>query len=791
MPSRDAIYRFGPYELRSRSHEVYKDGVKLKVRPQVFQILHILAERSGDVVTREELRHLLWPEVTFVDFEHGLNAAVKELRGLLNDSASEPRYVETLPKLGYRFLIPVAVAVPESKTPAESSPSISHLLAQTPREFAEPVSLRFARRKNWRLALFIGAFALSGGLLAKYLSHPRKALALKGTDTIVLADFQNTTGEQVFDDALRQGLAVGLEQSPYLHVLSDRKASVTLRQMGRAPDERLAGQVALEVCQRSGSKVIVQGSISTLGRIYLIGVTALRCDTGDAVAHEQTEAKQKEEIIGALGTASTRLREHLGESVLSIKKYNAPLEQVTTNSLEALKAYGSAYWALGRGEDRLAISLFQRAVELDPNFAMAYGQLSSAYRNLGETELSRQNAVKAFQLKERLTESERLEIESWYNVFVTGDLERATQIYELELQNYPPKPDVLNDLGATYVSLGRYEKALDLFRQVQQLEPSASEIYMNLVPSLLATEQIAQARAVLSDAARDAPLTEFLLEDRFWTAFREGNTKEMEEILSEAPKVPGARPLLLTEQSRTEAYFGRMEKSRQLAESAARLLEQNGEKESAASCLVEAAVREAEVGEASQARRHALSSLRLSRSQQVMTLAALAIAKTGDTNEAEKLVDELSKNNPLDTLIQKYWIPTIRARIELRKREPSRALETLSVVVPFDFADPPTLPVNTLYPAYVRGQAYLATGDGKRAAAEFGKLTAHPGMVLNFPLGALARLGLARAYAQSGDSASSRLSYQKFFEMWKEADARLPILEQARTDYAKLPQPPA
>lgn len=775
MPSHETIYRFGTYELQTRTRELYKHGTRLKLRLQPFHVLHALVERAGDVVTREELRKELWPSDTFVDFEHGLNTAIKELRGVLSDSASEPRYIETLPKLGYRIIVPV------TKTPSLSSGDFLPVaLPETTKGISRPIT-----GHGWQVVSLLAAIAVSVGLFWKYPFHPSRALALKEKDIIVVADFQNTTGENVFDDALKQGLIVAFEQSPYFRVLPDRKTAVILKQMGRSPDERLTGKTAIELCQRAGSNVMVQGSISSLGTNYLVGLTAVRCDNSDAIAHEQTQAKRKEDIVPALGMTSTRLRGRLGESVASIEKYNAPLEQVTTISLDALRAYGTAYATFGRDELRSAIPFFQRAVKLDPGFAMAYGQLASIYQDLGETELARENAIKAFQLKERLTESERLVIESWYNIFVTGDLEKAAQLYEMELQNYPATPGALNDLGSAYVMLGRYEKASNLFRQALTMVPNA-EISGNLATSLLATEQSDQVRTVLEGTSHEMSQAPWLLQVRYWEAFYDGNRKEMQDLISQAAGVPVARPVLLSEQARTEAYWGRFGKARQLSELAANLKAREGEKESAADCLAEVALREAEVGDASRARQTVFHSLQLARNQSVVALAAMVMAQIGDLNQAQTFGEELNQKFGSDTLIQNYWLPTIRARIELHQGSWSKALETLSVAEPFDFAAAPALTTSTLYPAYVRGEVYMAAGNGKQAAAEFSKLIDHPGMVLNFPLGALVHLQLGRAHALVGDTIKARAAYEDFFNIWHDADPDMPILKRAKAEYAKL-----
>jgi eukaryotic-like serine/threonine-protein kinase len=782
-PSR--VLRFGVFQANLAARELRKHGVRVRLPGQPFCILLMLLEKPGEIVTREEMRQRLWASDTFVDFEHSLNSAIKKLRTALGDSPENSRYIETVPRFGYRFIAPLE-EVSTTPTGGDSSRTIGGSTGESSvLELTQPASSR-TRSVSLRLVLLAAALGLPAVFLVEHFFPRSAALPLKERDVVVLADFENTTGDQVFNEALRQGLAVSLEQSSYIQLLSDRKSAVILKQMGHPPDERLTGQLAIDLCQRAGSKVMVQGSISSLGTIYIIGLTALRCENSDAVAHEQAEAKRKEDIIRALGEAATRLRKRLGESMQSIREYSTPLEQVTTTSLEALKAYATGTAAFDREGGQPALPFFMKAVELDPAFAMAYGQLASIYQNLGETQLARDNAIKAFEHKERLTGSERLVIESWYNVFVTGDLEKATQLYEMEIQSHTPTASVLNDMAATYGTLGRYEKAVEILRQSLTLDPDSAITYGNLAVTLMDSNRFDEARAVLAEADHRKLQMDYLLQVRYWNAFLEGNTEEMGQIISQGAGVPGARQLLLSEQARTEAYFGRFEKSRQYAESAAKLMADNGDKESAAACLGELAVREAEIGDITQARKHTGRSLQLARSQSVVTLAALVMVQSGDLKRAQALGEELSKKYPSDTLVQKYWLPTIRARAELRQGNPSKALEILSVAAPFDFATPLTLTVGTLYPVYVRGDAYLAAGDGRRAAAEYSKLIDRPGLVLNYPLGALAHLGRARAYALTGDSAKASSSYQEFWELWKGADPSLPVLRQARAEFSKL-----
>ncbi len=777
-----ANYRFGAYELRPQSWGLYKLGTKLKLRPQPFQILKLLLERAGAVVTREELRDLLWSQETFVDFEHGLNTAIKELRAVLGDSATAPQYVETVPKLGYRFIAPVEELEVASFKQGAPSPRPSVDSAGTP----TITQTRRARPNFQAAALLILAVITAGATVGGLWYHRRSGFRVTSRDTIVLADFVNTTGEGIFDDALKQGLNVGLEQSPMIQILSEEKSTVILKQMGHPADEPMIGRIVLEVCQRTGSKVVVQGSISTLGTAYLIGLTAIRCDNGEHISHEQVGAKRKEDVIDALGKATSQLRARLGESLPSIQKYDAPLEQATTSSLEALKAYGLALSTSERSGDFAAVPFFERAIELDANFALAYGQLAAIYGNRGETELARKNATKAYELKERATEFERLSIESWYHFYVTGDLEKASAALEIMRQAHPEAPRTLNDLGTIYGSLGLFERAVGLYRDSLRVDPLSGATSGNLAICLMALGRNDEAGAVLKEAGRRGLQSEYLLQANYWRAFLLNDTQEMSRLLSLSAGVLGAQSVLLSEQANTEAYSGHFTKARQLSLVAASQMQIGGQREAAGLCLAQEAIREAEIGNSARARDFISKALHLSHDQNVVALAALVMARTGDALKAISFAEQLDKDYPSNTFIQKYWLPIIRAETELHQNKASQAVDTLSIAGPLEWAAPDALAISTLFPAYERGQAYLACGEGGKAATEFQKLIDHPGMVLNFPLGALARLGLARAYALQRNTAKALAAYQDFLTLWKDADRDISILIIAKSDFAKL-----
>jgi len=638
--------------------------------------------------------------------------------------------------------------------------------------------------KLWRVVLLgcaLVAAAIASGLY--YRSHRTRPLTLK--DTVVLADFDNTTGEAVFNDALRQGLEVGLAQSPFIQVMPDRKVLVIMKQMGHSPDERLSGRNAIEVCQRTGSKVTVQGSIASLGTNYLLGLQAIRCDTGELIANEQVQAKRKEAVIDALGRATAQLRARLGESLPSIQKYNAPLEQATTSSLDALNAYGLALSTWDRKGDPTSVPYFKKAIEIDPNFAMAYGGLATIYHNLNEAELARANATKAYDLRNRVTEIEKLSIESRYFLYVTGDLEKAMQVYEFAAQNYPQSAGAFNHLGTTYEELGRYEKAVDSLRKALALDPTRAQTYFNLAINLLALEQVEDAAAVLADADNLKFRTDGLAQVEYRIAFLRGDSAAMQSILLKSMDVPGARSLLLSEQANTEAYYGRFEKARDLSRQAAEQMKHDGNLESAADCLAVAAVREAEVGEAARAEDDIARALKVARGRGVVILATLVKARAGDLKQAKAQSVKLNSQYPTDTIVQGYWLPTIRAELALREEKPGQAIDALKAAEPLEAAAP-SFSVATLDPAYARGEAYLAAGDGQNALTQFQKLTSQPGLLVNSPLGAMARLGVARAYSLTHNPARARDGYIDFLQLWKDADPGVPILKEAQAEYAKL-----
>jgi serine/threonine protein kinase/tetratricopeptide (TPR) repeat protein len=640
--------------------------------------------------------------------------------------------------------------------------------------------------KLWKVAVPVLLVVLiaAGGIY--HHSRQQTAHRLTDKDTVVLADFANSTGDAVFDDTLKTALSVSLRQSPFLNVLTDSQVAKTLQQMTRPAGTKLTPELARELCQRAGSKAYLAGAIGRLGSEYVVGLKAVNCSNGNTLAEEQVTATSKEKVLDSLGGAASKLRTELGESLATVQKFDAPLEQATTFSLDALNAYDLALSTWDKKGDRDSLPIFKKAIELDPNFAMAYSALATINHNLGDSELARENATKAYGLRDRVTEAEREAIEARYYLYVTGDLEKAAEVYAVAVQNYPDSAGAYNHLANDEGKLGRYEQSVQDLRKALLLDPSRASTYANLAVGLLALNQVEEASAVLAEADKRGLQTDILLQAHYWIAFLRNDEKEMERLVQRSSDLPGAQAILLSEQSNTAAYYGHFEKAREFSRAAENLMERDGNKELAASYLVQAAVRESEVGEFARAQQYISQAQKLSHGQDVATLSAVALVQIGSVNQAEALCHELDKQWPEGTIVQKYWLPAIRAQIDLRRARPSKAIDDLGVATPLEFANPGSTAVPTLYPAYVRAQAYLAMGDGPRAATEFRKLTDRPGLVLNYPLGALAHLGLARAYKSSGELQNSRQAYLDFLSLWKDADPDIPILKQAKAEYAKL-----
>ncbi|MGC2324678.1 MAG: protein kinase [Terriglobales bacterium] len=673
---------------------------------------------------------------------------------------------------------PAATAV-ESAPPKATSGKVAAARESSAIVIPLPVAMR------WRVIVpaVVVVASLIGGLLY-WRSH--RAPALSEKDSIVLADFTNNTGEPVFDDTLKQALAVQLEQSPYLNIVSERKLSSTLRLMGRTPDQPLRGDAARDLCQRVGSKALLAGSISSLGNQYVIALNAINCATGDSIVKEQTQAAGKEQVLKALNTVAVDMRGKLGESLASIQKFATPVEEATTSSLDALKAYSLGWKTRDTKGEAAALPFYRRATELDPKFAMAFALTGNTYGNLGELALAVEYTRKSYELRERVSDRERFYIESHYFAYVTGEHEKVIQVLEQWIRTYPRDALPHSVLDATYGLVGNYDKAVEEAREALRLEPNAAIRYGNLGLDYICLNRLDDAEAVVKQAEERHLESEGSITVRYQLAFLKNDVAGMARVVAAASGKPGLEDLLLWTQGDTETWNGRVAKGRELTRRAVDLAVRNDAKETAAAYKAEEALREAALGNITQARSAAGETLKLAVNRDTQAVSAVALVEAGDTTAAERLASELNAARPLDSLVQGYWIPTIRAAIELQKKNPGKAVDLLRSAAPYELGSVLNSGWITLVPVYVRGQAYLALHDGKSAETEFQKFVDHRGIVTNFPLGALARLQLARAYAVQGDSAKARSAYLEFLTFWKDADPDIPILKQAKAEYAKL-----
>ena len=616
--------------------------------------------------------------------------------------------------------------------------------------------------------------------------NTRRATTLSEQDTIVIADFENSTGDAVFNDTLKQALVVDLDQSPFLNVISDRRVWATLPLMGRSPDEPVTGEVARELCQRVGGKAMLAGSISALGNEYVIGLNAIDCATGDTLVAQQARASGKGEVLTALNGSASALRTTLGESLTSVQKFATPLEEATTSSLEALKAYSIGWRTFFTKGTLAALPYEQRAVELDPNFAIAYIGLAAAYSNLGQPTKALENATKAFALRERVSERERNRISAFYYSVGTGELDKANQSYEMWKQSYPRDPLPHGNLGDNHMKLGQWEMALLETEESLRLEGNSSVAEGNLAWIQLALGRTEDARRTVEQALARKLDGVQLRGSSYLMAFLRGDQDAMQRELVWATGRSGEEDWLLSAQSDTEAYFGRLASARELSQRAVESARRADSEETAALWQANAALREAEFGNAMAARHNAMTALSLAPGRDVTTMAALALVRAGDVAQAQRLANGLDRDFPQNTIVQVYWLPAIRAAIELAAKNSAKALELLKTAAPYELGQSQPFFVGMMYPAYLRGQAYLHARNGKEAAAEFQRIISHRGIVLNFPLAAVAHLGLARAHALEGDTANARVAYEDFLKLWKDADSNIPLLREARTEYGRL-----
>jgi eukaryotic-like serine/threonine-protein kinase len=664
---------------------------------------------------------------------------------------------------------PSKISAPVSAT-ARSGSSAAVVEAST------PVA---SSKKSWKIlvpaAAVLAAVLVAGGL------YYRSAHAAKLTekDTVVLADFANTTGDAVFDGTLKQALAVDLDQSPFLRVVPPAQVQKTLGFMGRSPDERLTVDLARDLCLRMGSKAMLSGSIASLGTQYVLTLNAINCQTGDSLAQQQAEASSKEQVLSALGTAVSKLRSTLGESLASVQKFDVPIEQVTTASLDALKAFALGNAEFDHGRAMASLPFYRRAVELDPNFAWVYARMGTVYANAGELEPAKEFTRKAYELKDRVSERERLYITEHYYETVTGELDKEIETLELYDHTYPTDSVPGNNLGIAYSQTGEFEKAAEAARHSMVADPNSSNAYSTLSYAYAAMDRPDEARQILDQALKLFPTSEDIHWAALWMALALDKPDEVQRYLTWAKGKPSEFTFLEI-QGRALQSQGKLRLSSDSMQHASELERTQNLKEVELSDLGQLAMVQADFGVCDQARKNA-ATIPSAKTRDADVFAGFVFATCGEGAKAETISSQLSKNYPLDTIVQKVSIPQIRARVALQRGDGAKAIEQLRPTEAYQFGY-----IADGKPVYLRGLAYLQAKQGSQAVTEFQKILDHKPAFGATPYVSLARLGLARGLALSGDSAKARIAYQDFFTVWKDADPDIPILKEARAEYAKL-----
>ena len=759
--------RFGPFEVELRSGELYKHGIRLKIQDQPFQLLVILLARPGEVVAREELRQKLWPADTFVDFDTGLNSAIKKLRDVLADSAEEPRYIETLPRRGYRFIAQVENGDVLASAVQENGASV-------------PSSQPAPAPRNQRRFAFLAGIALLLIVIAAIAA--RRALvtrpALNESDVIVLASFVNKTGDPIFDN-LDKPLEVKLTESPFLSLLSEGAVHETLRTMRRDPNERVTQETGIEICKRRGLKAVVVPQIAAFGNRYLITLDAIDARNEKPIARRQEEAESKDQVVAALGKAASGLRRQLGESLSSLEKYNTPLDLATTSSLEALQAYRTGLTSYHSGKIPEGVALLERAVELDPKFCSAYVMLGGAYHGLGDEEASRKNFARAFELKDgRLTQEENFLVTATYYWNITGNLDKEYAVLVLYQQAYPRSVNAANLLGINYEQRDKMEDALREFDWAIDHSPApAVYYYTNKSQVLLHMGRFDDAKKVIEEWQQKGSLFSYQLDMLYRIAFIENDTAAMERLAKEFPADDTGWLQLQMQFAFLRGDFG---KFRSLSETLVNLQTRASRMENVGDELSARGQLESFVGNYAVARnlcRHAGEWNHDSAT--ALWRCAEAFADGGDTTRAEAFAAKLDRMAPEDTIQQNVYLPLIRSVIERQRGNARKAADLLAEAKSY------SLDVN-----YQRAQAYLAAGDPAKAVADLEELLSRRQAGWWQVYAPLAQLGLGRAYAMQGDREKSRKAYDVFFTTWKDADPDIPILRQAKAEYKKLTATP-
>ena len=784
-------YLFHEYELDDLNFRLTRAGQRVTLEPKSLRVLLLLVSKRGQLLEKSFLVQSVWKD-TFVE-ETTLTRAIALLRKQLGDDPRNPKFIETVPTLGYRFIAPVEVrsfiepqevsepVTPDPRNAASAADGQSNSLPgnQPHPEAAEGESSK--RRSLWIFGLGVATtILLLAEILASFRWIRRSSPVLTERDTVLLDDFRNSTGDAVFDDTLRQGLIVQLEQSPLINLVPEEHIQRTLSLMGQSPGVARTPELSRELCQRVGAAAILDGSIARLGDQYVLGLRATQCQTGSLIDAEQVQVARKEELLNALTQIASKFRTRIGESLTSVQNRDTPLAEATTPSLEALKAYSAGVKTLSSNGSSAALPFFRRATELDPQFSIAHAWLSRMYADLDEDDLSEQSARTAFQLREHASERERFFIDASYDILVTGDLAKAQEVCAAWVQAYPRDSSPHGFLsGLIYPPLGKYEEAGWEAEKMIELAPDLFVGSMNLASNDLALGRLEDADRVLRNASDRKLAGLNYTFDRYSLAFLRADETGMKNSAAEAEKLQDAAPWMIVTQAHTFAYSGQLRKAREELQRAEIFGRQDPTGEFAAYHEAVSAMIEAQIGDKALATRHAFASLKLSRRKDIQYLAAYALAAAGDIPHAKEIAQELEVRFPKDTRIQLRQVPTLRALVALSKKNPEQSIQLLQVATPVELGAVPDA-------IYVRGEAFLALGRGREAALEFQKILDHRGVVLNEPTGALARLQLGRAYILAGERAKAKTAYEDFLNLWRDADTDLSILKQAKLEYSDL-----
>ncbi len=782
------MFEFREFTLDPRTRTLKRRGETVTLNRRAFDVLLYLIQHPGRILPRDELVKNVWPD-TFVD-DNSLAQSMSALRRALEEKPGDNNYILTVPGRGYQFVsevknteIEIAVMAPEGAATTGTATGVilereTIRASITRRENALP-SLPAPRHSRTKvvIAVLLLAVLVGGG----YLLHVRSAPRLTTKDTVVLADFENTTGDSVFDYTLRQGLSSELEQSPYLRLLPDRLAARTLSLMSKPPETKLTPEVAREVCLRSHSTAVLNGSIAQVGTRYLLTLKAIGCSNGDTLASASAQANDKNHVLDALGKLAAEIRPKLGESLASVEKYDVPLQDVTTSSLEALQAYSLGVRSINRFHDGFkAQTFYERAVALDPNFASAYARIGVGDWNAGELTRASENLEKAYQLRDRVSERERLFIEAHHDDIVTGDLEAARKTYEMWAEIYPRDYVPWNGLTVISEMIGDYDECLKANEASLKLDPDDKTNNDNRVEDLTEVGRVAEARTAVDDLVRRFPDDPVLHGNMYDLDFLENDTAGMQREVAWLMGKPGWEDDTLEREAGTAAYSGHFVQARALIRRAADFSIRADQKERAAIKYADQAEREALGGNMAPAKQFTKDALALGGDANIHAVAALAWALIGDRAKSQELADEASKQEPKFRPMQSGLLAAVRAAA-IVSSDPHKAIDILAVATPYDYT-----PLVKLHTAYFRGYAYIGTRQGSAAVGEFQKITGHSGIIKNDIIGSLAHLGLGRAYAVAGDTKNAKAEYDNFLTLWKDADPDIPILKQAKTEYAKL-----